>query len=140
MNALPRDASGRDRGAAGAFLPFGSSQIDTLTLTLTKATYNVVLAMVAAMHGAELAEVQAQLARTGEPNIDKRWRQAADIRAQAIYLVNTALNVEQHFLARASGLTPAAVCLALRRIEDRRDEPQIERLITFAETIIKGLG
>lgn len=138
LDARLRDKAGRARRTDGQFRPFGTSPADALMLQLTKATYGATLALLAGLQKQDLREVRLQFARGGEHAADKKWLAASRVRALALYLVNTALNVEQNYLARAAGITPAAVCLALRRVEDRRDDPKIKALIALAEKIVRG--
>jgi hypothetical protein len=84
-------------------------------------SYHSYLAAVCAYQGLKLREVMKQLAREGRPNFDRDWRAATYARQLAAYLTNTTLNVPQKWLADIAGLTPAAVCLALKAIEDMRD-------------------
>lgn len=70
--------------------------------------------------------------RTSSP----AWLAAADARRLAIYLLNTVYDVRQHAIARAVGLTPAAVCTALHTVEDARDHAGFEAVIAHCETML----
>lgn len=108
--------------------------------TLTSCAYAGVLAVVCAAKGKNFLAVQRELARTGENAADKRWRAASELRAAAIYLLNTAGNVPPGLIARAVGITPAAVSLLLNRIEERRERASFDALLTTIEQTIRGGG
>jgi len=91
------------------------------TLAQARQIYQTYLAAVCQHQDLRPQEVERQLARPGKPNIDTQWRRAVYARQLAFYLANTSHNVPQKLLAEAAGITPAAVCMALRAIEDLRD-------------------
>lgn len=105
-------------------------------------TYNRFLAAVCRHQSLQLRDVNMQLARTGENNLDPAWRKASYARQLAMYLTNTLCNVQQVTIARIAGVTPAAVCLALREIEDLRDHRDYDKLIEkiTLETKAKMIG
>jgi hypothetical protein len=84
-------------------------------------SYHSYLAAVCAHQGLNLRDVGKQLARQGRINVDPEWRRAVYARQLALYLTNTTLNVPQAWLADVVGLNRAGVCLALKAIEDLRD-------------------
>ena len=86
-----------------------------------RALYQLYLTAVCAYQGLTLNQVKRELARPGQPTFDRGWRRAAYARQLALYLANTIDNVPQARLAEVTGLTRAAVCLALRSIEYLRD-------------------
>lgn len=49
---------------------------------------------------------------------DPQWMKAALVRSLGIYAANVLCGLSQVDLAKVSGMTPAAVSLALRRVED----------------------
>ncbi|MEM7303740.1 MAG: hypothetical protein AAF468_21890 [Pseudomonadota bacterium] len=53
---------------------------------------------------------------------DPEWMRGARVRFIANYLVNTALGIPQAALARAYGVSAAAICQQLQKIEDERDD------------------
>lgn len=114
------------RAPDGRFSP-RSLVIELWTVDEARVVYDLYLRAVCQHQGLMLNEVLRQLARPGRPNIDAHWRQAAYARQLAMYLANTAHNVPQRRLADVTGLTPAAVCLALRSIEDVREVAQFDR-------------
>jgi chromosomal replication initiation ATPase DnaA len=105
--------------------------------TLMLATYGGFLVTVCPHYGVTPQEVRATSPQRGA-TADKRWQACAHARQAAIYLTNTALGVQQHRLARALGLTRAAVCLAIRSVEDRRDDKAFDALMVEAQAMITG--
>lgn len=99
--------------------------------------YRLCLVAVCQAENVAVSEVLAQ-----EPSrratFDPVWKQAADIRGQALYLAHVFCGVPQAQLAAAAGLTNAAVSLAMNRIEDAC-EPDDEPLFQLVETAIGGL-
>ncbi|KTR08583.1 hypothetical protein NS365_01205 [Aureimonas ureilytica] len=70
---------------------------------------------------------------------DAAWLRAARLRQRAIALVNQGLDLPQSELARALGLTPAAVSLAMGAVEDaRHDDPQLDRDMDELERLLRG--
>lgn len=111
---------------------------EALMLELVRAAYGATLTVVAAMHGLDVRAVRAQLMLPGERPADRQWLAASRCRDLTLYLVNTGLSVPQHSLARVADLDPKAVTFALRRVEDRRDDPLVDQLIELAEQVLKG--
>lgn len=133
-----------------------------VTLVEAIEIYNRYLAIVCSYQGLALADVQRQLSRTiheasragGEATIrggvatgpairpDRAWLQAVYARQLAVYLTNTVHEVKQKMLAQITGLTPAAIFLALRSIEDLRDhkayDVMIERITIDVKASIDG--
>lgn len=58
---------------------------------------------------------------------------AARVRELALYLANTSLGIRQHRLAKALGVTPAAICRICRKVEDQRDDDVFDRLVDALE-------
>jgi len=52
--------------------------------------------------------------------------------------MNTGFDIKQMKLAALLGLTPAAVCLALKDVEDRRDDPAFNEMIFGAMRAMAG--
>jgi hypothetical protein len=98
---------------------------DTL---LIRATYGGFVLAVAERLGVRPTDVHAQDPRRGA-TADPEWRRLAQVRQAAIYLTNVALGVKQSRLADALGLTPAAICLGLRSVEGRREDPAFDRML-----------
>jgi transcriptional regulator with XRE-family HTH domain len=98
-----------------------------------------VLAIVCAIKRKNFLNINRLLARPGEQTADPLWRKASDLRAVAMYLLSIACNVPQAVIARAVGLTPAAVSLALTKIEARRDDARFDAELARIEQIIRGV-
>lgn len=69
---------------------------------------------------------------------DPAWKQAADARGKALYIAHTACGLPQRQLAAAAGMTPAAVSLAMGRVEDSCD-PDETLLFQLVETALGGV-
>lgn len=104
---------------------------------LLLATYGGFLAAISPFYGVTPCQVRATSAQAGA-TADKHWRACAHARQAALYLTNTALGVGQKRLALALGLTPAAVCLALRSVEDRRDDASFDAALSAAQLAVTG--
>lgn len=66
---------------------------------------------------------------------DSEWMQAAHLRRIAIYIANAHLNIKQADLARAAGLSRAAVCGMLKDMEDLRGDAQVQTMIGAVEEV-----
>ncbi len=115
----------------------GQRQDEAMLAALVGATYGGFLAAVCTEQGLDVAAVRAADPRAGK-TADAAWRATARARQLAIYLTNISLGVQQRVLARAVGLTPAAVCLGLKTIEDLRDDPAIDALIERCARAVTG--
>lgn len=71
-------------------------------------------------------------------NSDPAWRKAAQVRELAAYCTVTELDLGAARVARAIGVTRAAVSLMLRRVEDQRDDPTVEEMVEAAARLISG--
>jgi len=99
--------------------------------------YSTILALVCAECGYDLAAVRGQAhypARTS----DAGWVRAADARGLAIYLTNCGIGVRQSEIAKMLEMTPAAISIAVARVEDERDDTGFDALLTRLEHIILG--
>lgn len=86
---------------------------------LARAALGGFLAQAAGLHGIDVAVVRA-LGRHNKGMAEDQFRAASAARQLAIYLVNQEVGLRQAVLARLVGQSRAAVCLAIRAIEDRR--------------------
>lgn len=125
---------------ATALRSLSARRPDDATLTaLILATYNGFLLAVCQSSG-----LRSELVRADDPRVTKSgdpdWLRRSRARQAAVYLTNQALGVRQRPLARALGLTPAAVCQSLRNVEDLRDDPVFDRIIDQASRLITGEG
>ncbi|MFD2138823.1 hypothetical protein [Ancylobacter oerskovii] len=68
---------------------------------------------------------------------DDFWLQAAEARHTAIYLLVTQHNVTMTDAGAVAGISKQAVSKAMRRVEDRRDNPVRDRELTL---LASGLG
>lgn len=107
------------------------------TAILIRATYGGFLAAICRALGLDPLAAHAQDPRAGATG-SAQWRALAHARQAAIYLANVALAVTQRRLAEALGLTPAAICLALRSVEARRDDPAFDALLDRLQAEITG--
>lgn len=130
---LDRLARALDRLARKARSPLGVGET-----TLVRATLAGSMALMAPYSGLSAGEVAAALAGGEERTADPAWRRASHVRQAAIYVTNTVLGLPQRRLAEALDLTPAAVCLALQAVEDRRDDPDFDGVLTKAAAILTG--
>ncbi|MEO2037853.1 MAG: hypothetical protein ABGW90_04010 [Martelella sp.] len=64
---------------------------------------------------------------------DPRWASAARARRWALYIANIYMGISQARLARAAGLSKAAVSMALNALEDDRDTAEVEALLADIE-------
>jgi chromosomal replication initiation ATPase DnaA len=64
----------------------------------------------------------------------------ADARHLAIYLAHVMIGVDMTRLGRSFGRDRASVRHALRRIEQRRDEPLFDARVSALETILEPLA
>lgn len=106
---------------------------------LLRAVYSGFVTALASAEGVDPADVHAQDPRKGA-TADRAWRRIAQVRQAAIYLTNTTLGVRQSRLAELLGLTPAAICLGLRSVEDRRDDPAFAALLDRIAGAVMGGG
>jgi hypothetical protein len=93
--------------------------------------FDAALALVCQKLALDPVEVKAFDPQRGA-TASKDWRQAAHARQLAIYLVNTSGGVQQRTIAAALDLTPAAICLALKSVSDRRgdnDDSDIAKML-----------
>ncbi len=82
-------------------------------------------------------QVRAQNPRAAT-TADKTWSAIAHARQTAVYLTHAVGGIPQRTIARAIGLTEAAVCKAIQSIEDRRDDPALDRMIDQAAKAVAG--
>ncbi|KTQ97778.1 hypothetical protein NS226_03815 [Aureimonas ureilytica] len=105
---------------------------------LVVSTFHAALALLCAREGVATGDVlRHDPARRATS--DAAWLRAARLRQRAIALVNQGLDLPQSELARALGLTPAAVSLAMGAVEDaRHDDPQLDRDMDQLERLLRG--
>lgn len=118
-----------------ALQAFAASRDDDV---LASATFCGFLAVVCHRRGLDFSAVMQQLARSGTLTLDTEWRAASQAREIAIYLASVICNLRNASLHRALGLSRPAVTLALRRVEDRRDDPEFDAEIRALVMIMTG--
>lgn len=64
---------------------------------------------------------------------DKEWLEASRARRWAIYIANQYLGVRQAELARAAGMSKAAISIAMNDVEDERGNKDLELLLQAVE-------
>lgn len=106
-------------------------------LDLVRGTFAGFVGYLAPHFGVTASEVFAIRPQDGR-TADLHWRACARVRQAATYLTNVEHGLEQRRLAEALDLTPAAVCLAIRAVEGRRDDPTFDALLSAAALVIKG--
>lgn len=100
--------------------------------------YRGVLGLVAGEMG--LAPLPAVVADplANRPN-DPLWRAQAQARARALYLAVTETCIPMSLAASLAGISKQRVSLALREIEDAREDPTVDRLLErVAEAVRMG--
>lgn len=60
---------------------------------------------------------------------DPAWAAASRAHALATYFLNTGVGHVQKHIAEAIGVSPAAICIRLRKVEAWRDDPAVDRLL-----------
>lgn len=108
---------------------------DNATLILT--TFRGYAAHFAILLGADPA-----IALASEPgkrsNASPAWRLAAEVRELAVYCTVVELDLRGAPVARAIGVTKAAVSQMLRRVEDDRSDPKVDAMVEAAGRLISG--
>lgn len=99
---------------------------------MPSACYRLACAHVALFYGVS-SEVILSADPAKRATADKDWMLAAALRRRALYVANIMLGVPQAELARAAGMTKAAVSIALNDVEDERDNPEVNRLFAQVE-------
>jgi hypothetical protein len=108
------------------------------TIDLAARVYAEFLSAVCLRMGLELDAVKRELVRKGENTLEPHWRAASLARRRAEYLTNTEANIPQVTIARAVGLTPAAVCIACRKVEQSRDDSTVDDLLNDVAQTVKA--
>ena len=95
-----------------------------------------------AAHFAGKLGVEVEAALNSDPslraNASPAWAAAARVRELAVYCTVTELDLNGAKVARAIGVTRAAVSLMLRRVEDIRDDRATSEMIEAAARLISG--
>jgi chromosomal replication initiation ATPase DnaA len=84
-------------------------------------------AVVASSYGVAMADMRSRT----------RKEDAQKARQLAIYLARVVFGIGLRTLADEMGRSPATVCHACKRVEQRRDEPSYDRTVEFLETQLR---
>lgn len=125
-----------------------SAALDALAANRTPITIDVVTSLTATSFRAFFnaaclrlrirpVEARAELDKPGERAADPAWHKASRARGIALYLTNTAQGVRQGDLARLTGLTPAAVSIAIAKVSDALDG-RFEAMLDKIEQEVTG--
>jgi transcriptional regulator with XRE-family HTH domain len=99
--------------------------------------FNAVLAICSHAAGLPMIDAIRIDTKANRPrNVD--WLALMRIRQVAMYIVSTEGNVRGADLARALKISKQAVSKACRSIEDRRDEPAFDALLTRIAELMEG--
>ncbi len=101
---------------------------DTNTDASAAAAYCLAVAYVARQFAVCPADVLAS-DPSRRATADAAWRTASKARRWALYIANIYMGIPGAQLARAAGMTKAAVSIALNAIEDERDNAEIEAML-----------
>ena len=107
-----------------------------LTDEALAALYRSQLVIAAGFYGLDPAAVLASNPRAARSS-DQAWLAEAHARQMAAYVLNVIFGHAQARVARVVGVAAAAICLALKSVEDRRDDRRIDdwldRLASYYE-------
>lgn len=103
----------------------------------TTILYRMSLALAALSLNLDPAQVQCS-DPAAKKTVVKNWRDAAEARRIAQYVLNTGFGLKQADVARAAGVTKQAINQAVSEIENRRDDPAFDDLVSKVETWIIG--
>ena len=95
--------------------------------------FRLVLAQLAREVGIDVAaalEHKPQQKATANPE----WMEISRLRDVACYILNTVLGMSNAEVARAAGVTPPAITVAIRKVEDKREaHPELEAVFSMFE-------
>lgn len=97
--------------------------------------HRLVVAVLAPAFGVTAEDALAADPRAGA-TADPLWRTCRHVSQAATYLLNVGLGIRQRVLAEVLDLTPAAVCLALKAVEDRRTDPDFDAILWRAARLV----
>ncbi|NDV87062.1 helix-turn-helix domain-containing protein [Aurantimonas aggregata] len=133
----PRPAMLAKLRAAAGRLGRAAAQPDEHS-RLVRTCFFAALALVCHRAGEDPAEVRRHDPSRRATN-DPAWLKAADFRRRAIAVVNQGLNVRAAEIARALELTPAAICVAMKAVEDQRDaDPALDAELEQLASLMSG--
>ena len=68
----------------------------------------------------------------------RKHRRAAEARQVAMYLAHVGLGMNLSAVARGFGRDRSTACHACRHVEELREDPEIDRRLTWLEALIRG--
>lgn len=102
-----------------------------------RAIYLLCLMLAGLRSGLDPLEVLAQdPARRATSDAD--WARAAKVRRHALYLANIGVGMRQADVARAANMTRQAVSIAMKDIEDDRDDQALDEYLTWFEKVFSA--
>jgi hypothetical protein len=102
-----------------------------------KALFRMAMVLVAAATGRKPADLHRHdPARRATQSAE--WMAAAEVRQIALYLLHIGLGLSQTWIADGAGMTKQAVSNAVQNIEDRRSDPELDRLLDRLTADIQG--
>ena len=102
-----------------------------------RVAYRGSLAVLAAMAGLDAAAIAAVDPRVPKP-ASAVWNAAIALQQRAVYLAVTEFGLPITLAAGAAGITKQGVSLWVRRVEDARDDPALDALLTRAAEFMAG--
>lgn len=105
--------------------------------TASRTLFRLVLGQLALNAGMDVAEVLAHDPQQ-KATADPRWMEIAKLRDLACYMLNAVLGLPNAEVARAAGVTPPAITMALRKVEDKREQhPELEAVFAMFEAAVR---
>lgn len=102
-----------------------------------RALFRLVLAQLAREVGIDVSaalEHKPQQKATASPE----WMEISRLRDVACYILNTVLGMSNAEVARAAGVTPPAITVAIRKVEDKREaHPELEAVFSMFEAAVQ---
>lgn len=99
--------------------------------------FRLVLAQLAREKG---IDVQAALTHNPQQKAtaSEEWMKITELRDQTCYLLNTVAGMSNAAVARAAGVTPPAITVAIRKVEDKREaHPELEAVFSMFEAAVQ---
>ncbi len=97
------------------------------------------IALICEARGLDAEKIQNSIA-SKRATQSPEWLEAARVRRDAWALVSNAFGISGSDLARAAGVSKAAISLALRAVEDARDDRDFDREMERLERALTGGG
>jgi len=103
--------------------------------TMADMVFRLALLAVALDEGADPARVLAS-DPARRATSDPEWLRASRLRERALYIANVGCGISMRALAKAAGVTPAAVSQAIQRAEEARGDDADDRLLRQVEAAL----